>query len=185
MLAPIRVCNCIAQAECSACGAGSFTSARAATSGSEAGRPSDKDEVFSDAAARDDSFASAASFGQASAVSAKSFQSAQSGARVRQNPQSSLPSLIFLTGAPLPLLATCAGQPRSSDREHVSGAAVTSLRLFITWYRVCICSIASGIDIKASCCFCNPLEVLVCSQGSLPALAAASVKSKCPLHSSK
>lgn len=38
--------------------------------------------MFSDAAARDDSFASAASFGQASAVSAKSFQSAKSGARV-------------------------------------------------------------------------------------------------------
>ncbi|BDA47263.1 probable LRR receptor-like serine/threonine-protein kinase at N-terminal half [Coccomyxa sp. Obi] len=58
---------------------GSFTSAQAGPS--DGGRPSDKDEMFSDAAARDDSFASAASFGQASAVSAKSFQSAKSGAR--------------------------------------------------------------------------------------------------------
>lgn len=59
---------------------GSFTSA--AGPNSETGRPSDKDEMFSDAVARDDSFASAASFGQASAVSAKSFQSAKSGNRV-------------------------------------------------------------------------------------------------------
>ncbi len=42
--------------------------------------------MFSDAAARDDSFASAASFGQASAVSAKSFQSAKSGNRVSSSP---------------------------------------------------------------------------------------------------